>query len=78
MNTNFVSDESIPELHEPQNESLEQSTETLYKGRVFTTWDQAFNVIEGWAKQNGFNIIYNHIERKPDRIFCKRTVQCEY
>ncbi|EXX59509.1 hypothetical protein RirG_188450 [Rhizophagus irregularis DAOM 197198w] len=48
----------------PQNESnSSQSTETLlYKGRVFTSWDQAFYIIESWAKQQGFNIIYNRVE----------------
>src|SRR2546423_1280589 len=50
----------------------------LYKGRVFITWQQAFDTIEGWAKQQGFNIIYSRVERKPDGTFRKRTVQCEH
>lgn len=64
----------------PQNESnSSQSTETLlYKGRVFTSWDQAFYIIESWAKQQGFNIIYNRVERNPDRTLRKRTIQCEH
>ncbi|EXX53672.1 hypothetical protein RirG_241820 [Rhizophagus irregularis DAOM 197198w] len=63
-----------------QNESNSgQSTETLlYKGRVFTSWNQAFYIIESWAKQQGFNIIYNRVERNPDRTLRKRTIQCEH
>lgn len=64
----------------PQNENnLNQLTEKLlYKGKVFTTWDQAFHIIENWAKQQGFNVIYSRVERKSDGSFRKRTIQCEH
>jgi hypothetical protein len=58
-----------------QNENTEA---TLYKGKAFTTWEQAFEIIEGWAKQQGFRVIYGRVERKPDGTFRKRTVLCEY
>ena len=51
---------------------------TLYQGKIFTTWQEAFNVIESWSKQQGFNIIYSRVERKSDGTFRKRTVKCEY
>ena len=50
----------------------------LYQGKAFNTWEQAFEIIQGWAKQQGFNVIYGRVERKPDGTFRKRTVQCEY
>ncbi|CAB5374757.1 unnamed protein product [Rhizophagus irregularis] len=64
----------------PQNESTSgQSTKTLlYKERVFTSWNQAFYIIESWVKQQDFNIIYNHVERNSDRTLRKRTIQCEH
>ena len=54
------------------------STEILYKGRVFNTWQQAFDTIESWVKQQGFNIRYNRVERKSDGTFRKRSIQCEH
>ncbi|RGB32486.1 hypothetical protein C1646_670084 [Rhizophagus diaphanus] len=54
----------------PQNEST--------SGRVFTSWDQVFYIIESWAKQQEFNVIYNHVEQNPDRTLCKHTIQCKY
>ncbi len=56
----------------------ENSEPSLCKGIAFTTWEQAFETIESWAKQQGFNVIYNHVERNPDGTLRKRTVQCEY
>ena len=50
------------------------STEILYKGRVFNTWQQAFDTIESWVKQQGFNIRYNRVERKSDGTFRKRSI----
>lgn len=50
----------------------------LYEGRVFVTWEQAFNTIEGWAKQQGFKIVYNRVKRNPDGTFRKRTIQCQH
>ncbi|RGB24429.1 hypothetical protein C1646_773107 [Rhizophagus diaphanus] len=56
----------------------ENSEPVLYQGKAFTTWKQAFETIESWAKQQGFNIIYSHIEKKSDRTFHRHTAQCEY
>jgi hypothetical protein len=50
----------------------------LYQGKTFTTWEQAFETIESWAKQQGFNVKYNRVEKKPDGTFRKCTLQCEY
>src|SRR5271154_1880312 len=61
-----------------ENDSNQLTKPLLYKGKAFTTWEQAFYIIESWAKQQGFNIIYNRVERNPDGTFRKRTVQCEY
>src|ERR1043165_3360989 len=58
-----------------QNENFEP---VLYQGKIFTTWQQAFETIEGWAKQQGFNIVYNRVERNSARTFRKRSIQCEY
>ena len=52
--------------------------EILYKGKVFNTWQQAFDTIESWAKQQGFHIRYNRVERKPDGTFRKRSIECEH
>ena len=54
------------------------SEPVLFQGKVFTTWQQAFDTIEGWSKQQGFNVIYNRVERNPDGTFRKRSVKCEY
>jgi hypothetical protein len=56
----------------------ENSEQILYQKKAFTTWEQTFETIESWAKQQGFNVIYNYVEKKPDGTFRKRTVQCEY
>jgi hypothetical protein len=50
----------------------------LYQKKAFTTWEQTFETIESWAKQQGFNVIYNRVKKKPDGTFCRCTVQCEY
>ncbi|RHZ73176.1 hypothetical protein Glove_232g96 [Diversispora epigaea] len=50
----------------------------LYEGKIFNTWQQAFEIIEGWAKQQGFKIKYGRVEKNPDGSFRKRTIQCEH
>ncbi|PKY61926.1 hypothetical protein RhiirA4_551076 [Rhizophagus irregularis] len=56
----------------------ENSKPVLYQGKAFTTWKQAFETIESWAKQQGFNIIYSRVKKKSDGIFRRRIVQCEH
>ncbi|CAB4414328.1 unnamed protein product [Rhizophagus irregularis] len=56
----------------------ENSEPVLYQGKAFTTWKQAFETIESWAKQQGFNIIYSRVEKKSDGTFRRRTAQCEH
>ena len=56
----------------------ENSEQILYQKKAFTTWEQAFETIESRAKQQGFNVIYSRVEKKPDGTFRRRSVQCEY
>ena len=92
--TNFVADKShspflthnemsdnitLNNFTQQNTNNSNYSNETvLYQGMIFTTWQQAFDIIESWAKQQGFNVIYNRVERKSDGTFRKRTVQCEH
>ncbi|RHZ82619.1 hypothetical protein Glove_107g2 [Diversispora epigaea] len=61
-----------------ENRSNKSIEAPLYKGKIFNTWQEAFDTIESWAKKQGFNVIYNRVIRKPDGTFRKRTVQCEH
>ena len=58
-----------------QNENFEP---VLYQGKIFTTWQQAFETIEGWAKQQGFNIVYNRVERNSDGTYMARLFMLHY
>ncbi|RHZ83488.1 hypothetical protein Glove_92g23 [Diversispora epigaea] len=57
-----------------KNNFNELTKALLYKRMTFNLWQKAFYTIENWAKTQEFNIVYNHVIRKPD----KRTVQCKY
>ncbi|RHZ59531.1 hypothetical protein Glove_363g42 [Diversispora epigaea] len=50
----------------------------LYEGKIFNIWQQTFEIIEGWTKQQEFKIKYSRVEKNPDGIFRKRTIQCEH
>ncbi|RHZ50854.1 hypothetical protein Glove_490g66 [Diversispora epigaea] len=67
----------IPSL--PFNNTNNNTTETtLYQGKIFDTWQQAFDIIKGWAKYKGFKVKYDRVERNPDGTFRKRTIKCEH
>ncbi|RHZ68917.1 hypothetical protein Glove_292g81 [Diversispora epigaea] len=61
------------------NNTNDNTTETtLYQGKIFDTWQQAFDIIKGWAKYKGFKVKYDRVERNPDGTFRKRTIKCEH
>ena len=60
------------------NEVNVVNSSILFERKVFNTWQQALDTIESQAKQNGFNIRYNRVERKPDGSFRKRSIECEH
>jgi hypothetical protein len=47
----------------------ENSKQILYQKKAFTTWEQAFETIESWAKQQEFNVIYNRVEKNLMELF---------
>ncbi|RHZ83189.1 hypothetical protein Glove_99g275 [Diversispora epigaea] len=52
----------IADVNKEQISSIWTVSAPLYKGKIFNTWQEAFDTIESWAKKQGFN----------------RTVQCEH
>ncbi|RHZ44036.1 hypothetical protein Glove_772g18 [Diversispora epigaea] len=39
-----------------ENRSNKSIEAPLYKGKIFNTWQEAFDTIESWAKKQGFNL----------------------
>jgi hypothetical protein len=61
-----ISPNNIAHLQTQQSNELTTSIcrnneRILYQGKAFSNWQQAFNTIEGWAKSQGFNIVYNRV-----------------
>jgi len=52
--------------------------ETLHKGSVFRNWEEAFDTINIYARQEGFKLRKGRVEKTPDGIVRKRTVLCEH
>src|ERR1044072_3681127 len=71
-----ISPNNIAHLQTQQSNELTTSIcrnneRILYQGKAFSNWQQAFNTIEGWAKSQGFNIVYNRVQRNSDGTLCK-------
>ena len=78
-----ISPNNIAHLQTQQSNELTTSIcrnneRILYQGKAFSNWQQAFNTIEGWAKSQGFNIVYNRVQRNSDGTLRKRTIECEH
>ncbi|RHZ83808.1 hypothetical protein Glove_87g238 [Diversispora epigaea] len=44
------------------------------KRKIFDTWQQAFDIIKGWAKYKGFKVKYDRVERNPMELFANVLV----
>ena len=74
MNDHILSESSLS-LINTNNNTIES---TLCQGKIFDTWQQAFNIIKDWAKYKGFKVKYDRVEKNPDGTFRKRTIKCEH
>ncbi|CAG8535756.1 7564_t:CDS:2, partial [Racocetra fulgida] len=41
----------------------------LYKGRIFQSWDEAYDTIKLYARQKGFGLKKGHIEKTSDEFY---------
>ncbi|CAG8775699.1 2977_t:CDS:2, partial [Racocetra fulgida] len=61
-----------------KDDEYTNSQEKLYKGRIFQSWDEAYDTIKLYAWQKEFGLRKGHIEKTFDGATRKRTMLCKH